>query len=273
MNIPRIADVLGLIDEDLLDAELPKRSRRGRTVRILLAAACVCLVLGTITALAAGAGTALLAKFRKGEDGGFESGYDMSAQLTLFPEEALTGEIREVPAIIRRQLEEAKSWSDQTPNTYYRAFDTAAEALEYVGLDALQPIRWSVEETGTTLSVLGGAQGEIADVSVVTYWEEGEARLQTVAWLRTRNSGEDTTLGVRTTEDVGYTEERFTAAGGFDCHVIRSTALESGVLCCDGYIVRAGILYSLHAAYPPSAEARVDELLHVWADQFEPEER
>ena len=273
MNIPRIADVLGLIDEDLLDTELPKRRRRGRTVRILLTAACVCLVVGTVTALAAGAGTTLLAKLRKGEDGGFESGYDMAAQLTPFPEEALTGDIREVPAILRRQLEEAAPWSDQLPNTCYRQFDTAAQALAYVGLEELRPIRWDVEETGTTLSVFGGARGEITDVSIMTYCRKGEVRLQAQAWLRTENDSTDNTFGVRTTEDVDYTEERFTAAGGFDCHVIRSTALESGNVTYDGCIVRAGILYTLHAAYPPSEEAQADQLLHIWADQFEPETR
>ena len=272
MNIPRIADVLGLIDEDLLDAALPKR-RRGRTVRILLAAACVCLVLGTITALAAGAGTTLLAKFRKGEDGGFESGYDMAAQLTPFPEEALTGDIREVPALIRRQIEEATPWSNQLPNVYIREFDTSAKAIEYVGLEELRPIRWDVEETGTTLSVFGGQRGEIASVSIMTYCRRGEVRLQSQAWLRTEKGGADAALGVRTTEDVDYTEESFTAAGGFICHVIRSTALESGNVTYDGYIVRAGILYTLHAAYPPSAEAQADGLLHTWADQFEPETR
>ena len=180
MNIPRIADVLGLIDEDLLDTELPKRRRRGRTVRILLTAACVCLVVGTVTALAAGAGTVLLEKFRKG-DRGFESGYDMAAQLTPFPEEALTGDIREVPAILRRQLEEAAPWSDQLPNTCYRQFDTAAQALAYVGLEELRPIRWDVEETGTTLSVFGGAQGEIAGVSVMTYCRRTTARTTPLA--------------------------------------------------------------------------------------------
>ncbi len=271
MNIPRIADVLGLIDEDLLNTELPKR-RWGKTAKILLTAACVCLVLGTVSALAAGAGTALLAKLRKGEDG-FESGYDMAAQLTPFPEEALTGDIREVPAIIRRQLEEAPIWSNQLPNTYYRKFDTAAQALEYVGLAELQPIRWNVEETWTILHVLGGARGEIADVSIMTYCQKGEVRFQTQAWLCTENDSADTTFSVRTTEDVDYAEESFTAAGGFICHVIRSTALESGNVTYDGCIVRAGILYTLHAAYPPSEEAQADELLHTWANQFESETR
>ncbi len=273
MNIPRIADVLGLIDEELLDAELPKRKWRGKTARILLAAACVCLVLGTVTALATGAGTTLLAKFRKGEDGGFESGYDMAAQLTPFPEEALTGDIREVPAIIRRQIEEATPWSNQFPNTYYRVFDTAAQALKYVGLEELRPIRWDVEETGTTLSVFGGQRGEITSVSIMTQCQKGDVHLQTEAWLRTENDSADATFSVRTTEDVDYTEESFTAAGGFDCHVIRSTALESGFVTYDGHIIRAGILYTLHAAYPPSEEAKADELLHTWADQFEPETR
>ncbi len=272
MNIPRIADVLGLIDEDLLDAELPRR-RRGTTARILLAAACVCLALGTVTALAAGAGTTLLAKFRKGENGGFESGYDMAAQLTPFPEEALTGDIREAPALIRRQIEEATLWSNQSPNVYICEFDTSAQALEYVGLEELRPIRWDVEETGTTLSVFGGQRGEIASVSIMTYCQKGDVRLQTQAWLRTENDSADNTFSVRTTEDVDYTEECFTAAGGFDCHVIRSTALESGFVTYDGCIVRAGILYTLHAAYLPSAEAQADGLLHTWADQFEPETR
>ena len=272
MNIPRIADVLGLIDEDLLDAELPKRSRRGRTVRVLLAAACVCLIVGTITAFAAGAGTVLLEKFRKG-DRGFESGYDMAARLTPFPEESLTGGIREVPAIIRRQLEEAAPWSDQLPNTYYRQFDTAAQALEYVGLEELMPIRWNVAETGTTLSVFGGQRGEITSVSIMTQCQKGDVHLQTQAWLRTENDSTDNTFSVRTTEDVDYTEERFTTAGGFTCHVICSTVLDSGNVTYDGCIVRAGILYTLHAAYPPSAEAQADGLLHTWADQFEPETR
>ncbi len=271
MNIPRIADALGLIDKDLLDDEFPKR-HRGRAAGILLAAVCGCLILGTITAAATGAGTVLLEKFRKG-DRGTESGYDISAWLTPFPEEELTGEIREVPAILRRQLAETAPWSDQDPHVYIREFDTAAEAIRFVGLAELRPIRWDVEETGTTLSVFGGAQGEIAGVSIMTYCRRGEVRLQAQASLRTENDDSDSTFGVRTTEDLDYTEESFTAAGGFACRVIRSTALESGFAAYEGYIVCDGILYTLHAAYRPSDAGLADELLHLWADQFEQETR
>lgn len=271
MNVPRIADVLGLIDEDLMDAELPKR-RHGRTARVLLAAACVCLVLVPVTVAATGAGTVLLEKFRKGAQG-FESGYDIYAQLTPFPEKALTGEIREVPALIRRQLEEATPWSNQHPNVYIRTFSTAVQALEYVGLEELRPIRWNVEEAGTTISVYGGQQGEIASVSMMTQCRKGDVRLQAEAWLRTENDGADAIFSARSTEDVDYTEEKFTAAGGCTCHVLRSTTLESGFVTYDGHIICAGILYTLHAAYPPSSAAQADELLHTWADQFEPETR
>ncbi len=273
MNIPRLADAVGLIDEELVAARFPPQKRRP-VRRVLIAAVCAVLLLGTLTAFAAsGAGTALLAKFRKGEDGAFESGYDISAQLTPFPEDALTGDIREVPALIRRQIEETTVWSNWLPNNYVREFETAAQALEYVGLEELQPIRWAVKETGTTLSVFGGKRGEIVTVSIMTSLREGDVRLQAQASLRTENDSADAAFGVRTTEDVDYTEETFTAAGGFTCHVIRSTALESGNVTYDAYLVRAGILYTLHAAYPPSAAPLADELLHTWADQFEPEKR
>lgn len=265
MNVPRIADAVGLIDEELVATQFPPQKRRP-VRRVLIAAACAVLLLGTLTAFAAsGAGTTLLAKFRRGPDG-FESGYDISARLTPFPEEALTGDIREVPALIRRQLEEATIWSSWLPNDYVREFETAAQALEYVGLEELRPIRWAVEETGTTLSVFGGKRGEIVSVSIMTSLREGDVRLQAQASLRTENNSADATFGVRTTEDVDYTEETFTAVGGFTCQLIRSTALESGVLIYDAYLIRAGILYTLHAAYPPSAAPLADELLHTWAD-------
>ena len=52
------------------------------------------------------------------------------------------------------------------------------------------------------------------------------------------------------------------------CHIITSTALESGYLGMDGHIVRDGILYNLHIAYKQQDTEQAEDLLHQWAEQF-----
>ena len=98
-------DKMELIDPayvEAAEAAPAPKIRKMKRIRWGAVAACLCLLLGTTTVLAAtGLGTKLLSVFRSRE----ETGYELSADIVKFPAAELKGEIRKVPALIRQQFE------------------------------------------------------------------------------------------------------------------------------------------------------------------------
>lgn len=251
-------------------ADAPPERRRPRLRRALLGAACVCLLASA--AAAAGGGTWLLDSFTaRGAPGSdfTQSGYDLAADVEKFPVSALTGDIRGAGEEIARQFENYDPASSWYPGTLRRThFPSAAEAREYIGLDALRGLDWDLEETRTTLDVTGDPQGRLLRIQLETDYEVEDIRLQTFAAIFTEDSEDMAVIGTRTTEDVAFSESLRTSAGGRRYQVITDTGLASGYYGMDGYLVEDGVLYSLHLAYLKEDEALAESLLCQWADLF-----
>ena len=69
-------------------------------------------------------------------------------------------------------------------------------------------------------------------------------------------------------ENIDFSESFHTTKSGKTLHVIDQSAMESGYLGKDGYLVVDGILYELHLAYLEKDAARAEELLIQWAELF-----
>ena len=233
--------------------------------RWAVAAACVCILLGTASVLAAtGLGTRLIHFFSSHR----ESGYELSAEIVKFPADALQGEIREVPAEIRRQFASYEPFMDRLPGSWEKAFGTRDDACDFIGFDGLKRLRWELPEERTLVYVQGTEQGDLTSVTVETQYTDGDIRLQFFSNLYTENAEGEITVLTAMAEKVDFTETFLTANSGKTVHVIEQTAMESGFLSKDGYLVEEGILYHLHLAYREKDAARAEELLMQWAELF-----
>ena len=270
-----LCEALGDVREDYLrEAQAlrdPARANGGRRRRAVLLAACVCLALASVTALAAGGfGIRVLTVFtdRRIAADFSESGYDLSVDVARFPVEALQGEVRTAGEEIARQYREYDLYSSWFPGHWCRTFSSRAEGTGYIGLEGLKQPEVDAEEQETAVNVYGDEDGTILYLTLDTAYTAGDVRLQFSAEIYTEHCTGDITAGVRTTEHAAYTESVYTTQRGLSCQVLTSTALESGYGGIDGYLVDGGILYRLHIACLEAEAQQAQTLLHQWADGF-----
>lgn len=237
----------------------------------IMIAACIVLVLSTATVLAKSSfGTRLIEMFtsrRQGTGPYTESGYDLLVDVERIPVREL-GDIKGVSEEIRKQIASYQPTQSWYPNSWYKTYASSEDAIAFIGLDIIQKLDWELEEKHASLTVLGANNGDIKHVSMETRYQEGDVRLQAFAQIYTENYQEQITYGTRTTEDASFKESYYTTKNNLQCHIISSTALESGYLGMDGHIVRDGILYNLHIAYKQQDTELAEDLLHQWAEQF-----
>ena len=245
---------------------------RKRPVRWLAAAACMVLLIGSIAVAAAtGYGTKIIELFTAGKGSGThsdESGYNLSVDIVKISQEALEGNIREVPALIREQFENYDPVMSWYPGDWMKKFGSRNDACDYIGYEGLARVSWDLEEGETTLHVYGESDGKLLSVQVETPYSAGDMRLQFFTNLYTENTKEDITTGTFTTEYMEFTESYTTTAGGLNLHVIETTPLASGYMGTDGYLVKDGILYHLHIAHREKETEQAKALLCQWADLF-----
>lgn len=105
-------------------------------------------------------------------------------------------------------------------------------------------------------------------VSVETLYTVGDIRLQFFATIYTAHTDGEITVSTATTENVGFSEAFHTTESGKTLHVIAQTALESGYIGMDGYLVEGGVLYHLRIAYLEKDATEAADLLQQWADLF-----
>ena len=260
-------DKMALVDPDFVeaaDAE-PKAKKPNRKIWIPIAA-CLCLLLvGTPTVLAAtGLGTKLIGFIKKNG----ESGYELSADIIKFPAKDLKGEIREVPGLIRQQFESYEPYMSVLPGYWQRTFETRDEAIKYVGFKKLKSLKLNAEEKQTALYVHGTENGDIISVSVETFYMVGDVRLFFFADVYTENEEGEITISAFTTENTEFSESFYTTKKGKTLQIIDQSALQSGYLTKEGYLVVDGVLYHLHTAYKENDAAQAEKLLKEWADLF-----
>ncbi|MGI6264464.1 MAG: hypothetical protein ACOYJY_03250 [Acutalibacteraceae bacterium] len=266
-------NVIGYIDEPLIEkADTYTAKKTVRWPKVLAIAACLCLVIASVTAFAAGGwGTKLIDSFTGRREAGSdlkESGFDLSVAIERIPTNALSKEARDIGEVIRRQFRDRQPFDNRYPGDWQKDFASRGEARAFVGLDRIKAAGDDWDERPTTLTISGDENGRIIQIGMEADRAVGDVSLQFFTTVFTEHGGEEITSIVRTTEDVAFTESRFTTKNHIACHVITSSATESGYLSVDGYIVDDGILYDLHIAYLEKDAALAADLLRQWADRF-----
>lgn len=270
MNAQQFSEVLGEIDHSYLK-EAVSYHRTGRPFRrlhrlpaALTAAMLALLLIGCVTAAAGIFGTRLIDLFSSRT----ESGYDLSVDIKKIPTEDLSDDLLAVGTAIQQQFETSQPHQSWYPGHWQADFPSREEACRFIGLDLSAPAEWAQEEQQTTLNVSGTAQGQILQFDLITDYEVNGIRVFLSSSIYTENYTGEITFDVRVAEDVEFEESFYTTSGNLSCQVIASSALDSGYLGLDGYLVSGGVLYNLHIAYQDGDFPQAEAILHQWADSF-----
>lgn len=197
-----------------------------------------------------------------------ESGFDLGVAIKKIPIDDFSDDIYEVGNIIEQQFKNHKVYDSWYPGEWQTTFSTRNKACEYIGFDRLKQIDWNYDEQISTLSVFGNEQGQILSLNLETSYAINGMNVQFFSQIYTENYDEELVLETRISESADFEELFYTTNSNKQCHIISSSALESGYMCLEGYIVDEGILYNLHIAYKENDSTRAAELMHQWADLF-----
>lgn len=276
MNALKIADALNHVDDDLLTEALeavPQKSIKTLR-RWCVLAACLVLLVGTITVAATTElGSQLLQTFTgetQPDSDMIESGYTLSIPIKRISLSSLTGEIREVPSIILKQIENYQPWSSQMPNHYLRRFPSPESAWQFIGLEKLYIPQWDLEVQYTSLSALGDENsGDLLTFTLEIFHRTGDINVQFRSTVYTELWDSDTVYHTSiANQELTYTESFYTTGNGLTCHIISTSTMESGYQGLHGFLVHDGILYELNVSYLAEDSAKAEEIFYQWADQF-----
>ena len=278
MNVKKFSDAMSELDTKYIDEaisyshEAKRTSRSNRRLTVALIAAILALLLiGCVVAATGVFGTRIMNFFTSYIEPGTDfkqSGFDLGVAIEKIPMSDFTGEVQQVGSTIQQQFKDYKLYSSWYPGHWQANFSSHKKACEYIGFDKLKQIDLNLEEQTTTLNVFGNENGQILCIVLETYYSIDDINVQHFSRIYTENFDEEIVLETRTTESVEYEESFYTNDNNKQCHIIDSTALESGYRCMDGYIVDNGVLYSLHIAYQKENSKQAIELIHFWANLF-----
>lgn len=270
MNAKDFSDAMNVIDGKYIDEAVSYNKNAGRSRRFhripLAAAAAVLalLALGCAVLAAGGFGTELKSFFHSDE----ESGFDLRVAVEKTPVDSLTGEVREVGGLIRQQFSDYSAYDSWYPGSWQAAFSSRDAACDYIGYDRLKRVDLGYAEQETLLDVLGNEQGQILSLALETRCSVNGMNVQFFSEIFTEYYEGEIGIGDRTTESLEFEESFYTGVNHKQCQIISSSALESGYLCMDGFIVDDSVLYTLHIAYRDDDSAQATALMHHWADLF-----
>ena len=268
MSAREFSDAMSVIDGKYIDEAIAYDKNAGRSLRFhripMAAAAAVLalLLLGCAVLAAGGFGTQLMSFFHSDA----ESGYDLGVAVERVPMDALSAELGEIGGVIKQQFRDSSVFDSWYPGSWQTSFSSRDLACDYIGYDRLKRVDLGYDEQETLLDVLGNERGQILSLDLETRYSAEAMNVQFFSEIFTEYYEDEIEIDTRTTESLEYEESFYSTAGGATCRVILSSAMASGYLCMDGYIVDDGVLYTLHIAYRSDASAQAEELMHHWAD-------
>lgn len=170
--------------------------------------------------------------------------------------------------MIVQQFDNYQWYDSNYPGSWDKDFTTSAAARQYIGYTPLVVLDWEREETRSHLSVMGTPAGKLQSIHLETYYVVGDIRLQAFSQIYTEHYTGDLNTGLRTAEEISFTQTEETNASGLPWLFVRSSPMESGYAGLNGYLVRDGVLYWLHIAYLAKDAAEAERLMFAWANCF-----
>ena len=256
-------DFIEEAQQEMLKSTTVKRKRKRGFLPV---AACLVLILGTISVFAAAElGVRLFQKHSSSE----ESGYDIAVEIERKPMSHMSEDVREISNQIVEQFRTYEPYCNQYAGSWDQEFPSPAEAVEFIGLRELEMPDLGLEEDRTTVSVLGNPDGKIQQVSLCAEYHKGKIRVQSVAEVYTEHSAVPSIhTGISAMEEIEFTQRYYTTSHDISCLVMAGTPMKTGRVFQTGYLVKDGILYSLHISCEEENRQQVESLLRQWADSF-----
>ena len=270
----KLANALENIDDDLL-VEAMDTVPKGKSKKILrwgILAACLILLIGTATVAAAtwianGFSWEPLSQSPDKDP----YGYRVYVPIDPIPLSALTGEIQEIPAIILTQVENHQKYDSILPTHFFKQFSAPEDALAYIGLSRLHIPNLDLEPDQTTFSSNSlDTTGEIQVFTLMIHYRDPDMSINAIATVYTEHWTGDGVISFSYPEHENqeFTESLYTTHAGLACHIISGRNTDGPHHSMNAFLVCDGILYSYFSSYAPADEARAEEILHQWADQF-----
>ena len=246
-----------------------------RIRRLMIAAAAVLLLAGTVYAITKGI------ELRKTDDPETEEqGFEAKVELPLVSWSSFTGEIREAGAAIVRQYENYQpqpAWSSRyiDPGVYGRSFGSIREAVAYIGLADLKTPTFPFDEYECSVTARGDAAGQVREVQLCAeHIVRNDIGAQEYVTIRTDAAldSEYVSGGVWTCEfprDVEFQD--YVTPGGNICAIaVLWPEYESNYMSLTGYAAEGCALYELNLGAVPKEKYDVAlQILHDWADALD----
>ena len=185
----------------------------------------------------------------------------------LFNRKDFKGDVLEVEAIIRNQIETFSPVSSQLPTSWYKGYQSFEEVSDYLGLKELKNPEWHMEEQDVTLSIHGNKQGNFELVCIETYYKETDVRMQSFVYILTEYS-KDFAISFEENASSEEVSSIYVNKNGNECRIISSIIDSNSYYWHEGYVVSDGILYSAHVVYVDGQKEQAMELLKEWLDRY-----
>lgn len=249
---------------------------RGKTVRrIVIAAAAVLALGGTVYGVAKG-----IELRRISRPGAAEEGIEARAELAPAPWSSFTGEIRTAGEQIVQQYENytpEPDWSSRRvdPGVYARSFGSLEEAAAYLGLEGFRTPPFPYDDCSCTVSAHGDEKGTVDQVRITAeHIRANEICAQEFITILT-DAAEETELVSESfwtyefPRDVEF--QHYATPGGSDCAIaVLTPEFESKYMGLTAHLTVGGVFYELNLSAVP--KERADEamrMLYDWADALD----
>jgi hypothetical protein len=276
MNEMDFLEGINGLSPEALEISAPKKAKaRPNLKRWIAAAAAALMICGSVTAGAVALHRGVFGPILSGSHG-----YRAEFELDKFRWKSFKGDITEVPEIIKEQyatFTPAPVYSNTAvlPGVYAKTFGTLAEAVDYIGLDALKEAAAPFSED-VTVSVMGDSRGRIQEIDVSSQHillpgdPAGFGGFLNVKILTEYSS----TTAALTGGDWGDYDpgsidfKEFTTSKGVLCQYAEIGAGDRDRQMVSGYIVDNGILYNLSVNFDEGGLDDALEMLREWAESF-----
>lgn len=280
MKISNTAQAMAWLDNSLISAAAEEAVPAKKRFKAgwMVVAACLCLALGS-TALAV---SLHLVNIRELDNANLR--YSIEAQAENLPISAFAGAMmQELPEVFVRRFEadaldpyDPDNPAGKTPPALvFLDFASAAEAADYIGLEALTVPDWDYKQHSVKLLVAGDENGNIINVFLEGNYNTNGVGLVTGTNIHTENCGPEPAdfgwsvrYGGFDNSKGSFTQSSYTTANGTECVIIKLDAPGDGLTFMDCYLVNRGILYTLRLSYCEDKAAYAETLMYQWADMF-----
>lgn len=190
-----------------------------------------------------------------------ESAYQIEIDANRIKIEDLNGQITEVKEIVKKQINEHKSYMNDDPSQYTKYFNSIDKCMQYIGFDEKYYV--IDESSSAILNVKCNEEGDILSIRIETdYVMEGK-NVQVWYYIFTEKEDDDSIFESIITDKIDYKIQDKTLDDGTVVPVIIS---ESNI---ETYFTKGHLTYAINVANDSKNIEGATEIVNKVLDSFE----